>query len=172
MHSSRGLANVLRPGQRLRSIYLQLQQSQSDQKTRAAIIYYRTPTIDARLQLADELVRTVLPKRGKNDGGHDHQDVKIWNELRKEINSLLPIRNRIAHHPVTGATYPEFSAVADLFDQRTWYQSQVSESEKLRGRHEDAKPIGGVELSMHRGEVETIITKLELFISNVISKYV
>lgn len=30
---------------------------------RAAIVYYRTPTIDSRVLLVDELVRTVLPKR-------------------------------------------------------------------------------------------------------------
>ena len=31
-------------------------------KERAAIIYYKTPTVDARLSLTDELARSVLPK--------------------------------------------------------------------------------------------------------------
>ena len=140
-------------------------------KTRAAIIFYSTPTIGTRLRLTDELVRNVLPPREKKDGGKDHPDVKIWDDLRKEIGDLLPIRNRIAHQPVKDITYPALSAVTALFDQMTWYQSHVSEAEMLRGRNDDAKPIGVVELSQHRIAVELITAKLDLFISHILSKY-
>jgi hypothetical protein len=61
-------------------------------KHRAAIVYYRTPSLDARLELTNELVLTVLPAR--------ERDVKIWDNIKKEIKSLSPIRNRLAHHPV------------------------------------------------------------------------
>ena len=42
-------------------------------RKQAAIVYYRCSTIDARLNLADELIRSILPRREKNDGGQaDH----------------------------------------------------------------------------------------------------
>jgi hypothetical protein len=46
--------------------------------------------------------------------------------------------------------------VADLFDQMTWYQSHISEAEKLRGRPHNEKPINVTELSQHRIDVEGI----------------
>jgi hypothetical protein len=45
---------------------------------RAAIIYYRSPSIDTRLNLTDELVRSVLPKPQRRSGGHPHADAKLW----------------------------------------------------------------------------------------------
>ena len=44
----------------------------------SAIIYYRTPTLNARLGLTDEIVQSVLPKRKKKSGGHYHPSVKAW----------------------------------------------------------------------------------------------
>jgi hypothetical protein len=55
----------------------------------AAIVYYRTPNMDTRLKLVDELLRAVLPKRKRKSGGHDHPDVKKWNTLRSNLEDLL-----------------------------------------------------------------------------------
>jgi hypothetical protein len=74
-------------------------------KRRAAIVYYRTPTIDARLSLTDELLLSLLPKKDPPIGGHDHADVRAWNDIRKSIIALLPDRNRIAHHPVQESAF-------------------------------------------------------------------
>src|SRR5437016_10623279 len=67
---------------------------------KAAIVYYRTPTIEARMTLVDELVKSILPKKGRRSGGHDHPDVSRWNNIEKEFRDLQTIRRRIAHHPV------------------------------------------------------------------------
>jgi hypothetical protein len=154
----------------------------------AAIVYYRTPTLDARIQLTDELIRTVLPERHEQQGGHDHEDVQTWNRVRKEIADILPIRNRLAHRPVSNRTVfhgvlpgatpldPEavisgVGAVADLF-RFSWFESYVSEAEKLRGRHEDIQPLTTPDLSTHRVDVARAITLLEMFRKHVLSKYV
>jgi hypothetical protein len=149
-------------------------------RQRTAIIYYRTPTIDTRLQLVDELIRTVLPQRTRKDGGHDHPDVIIWDKLRKEIGEHFPTRNRIAHHPVAekklinitipGAT-PMPAAASDLLTF-SWYESYVSDAERLRGKHEDAKPLGVPDLANHRVAIEGLITKLELFRTHVLVQHV
>jgi hypothetical protein len=45
---------------------------------RAAIVYYRLPSLSVRLGLVDELVASALPQRTKKNGGHDHPDLKAW----------------------------------------------------------------------------------------------
>lgn len=143
------------------------------ERQRAAIVYYRTPTVDARLSLADELVRTVLPRRDPPSGGHDHPDTLRWDEIRKEILVLLPVRNRLAHHPVA---FKELGPVPSLQGWSmpaiaSWYESHVSEGEKLRGRHEKTNPLTASDLTYHRVSVESIITQLDLFRAQVLSKY-
>ena len=112
-------------------------------------------------------------------GGHDHKDVITWDKLRKEIGDLFPIRNRLAHHPVTSKSIleveipdsPPLPGVAvDLFT-RSWFESYVSDAERMRGQHDHIKPLLTPNLSIHRIEVEAIITKLEIFRSHVLSKY-
>lgn len=67
----------------------------------AAVVYYRTPTVDARLSLTDELLATLLPQREKRNGGHDHHSIKEWKTVRKRIKDCLAIRRSIAHHPLS-----------------------------------------------------------------------
>jgi hypothetical protein len=76
---------------------------------RVAIIYYRTPTIDARLSLTDELVRTALPQRQKKNGGHDPAIVKEWAGIVSDCRALLPIRNHLAHWPIVKGVHLELS---------------------------------------------------------------
>ena len=64
-----------------------------------AIIYYKTPGLEARFSLTDEIVRSVLPK--KKPGAHDHPSVKAWDKAIKPRQDLLSQRRRLAHHPVT-----------------------------------------------------------------------
>src|ERR1700731_2781989 len=67
---------------------------------RAAIVYYRTPSIEGRIALTDELIKSFLPQRDKKAGSHDHPSVKEWKDIISEIRSLLPQRNMIAHSPI------------------------------------------------------------------------
>ena len=69
-----------------------------------AIVYYRTPTIDARIQLLDELLSTVFPKPARISGGHRHEAIKRWEKISGKLTELLRMRNRLAHHPVAVRT--------------------------------------------------------------------
>ena len=51
-----------------------------------SIIYYRTPGLDVRFALVDEIVGSVLPKRERRSGGHDHPSVKAWKTAKAVIN--------------------------------------------------------------------------------------
>lgn len=52
-------------------------------RKQAAIVYYRCPTIDARLNLTDKLIRAILPQRERKDGGHDHPHQRYARKLRR-----------------------------------------------------------------------------------------
>jgi hypothetical protein len=98
----------------------------------AAIVYYRTPTLDARLTLVDELVQTIFP--GRKAGAHPHPSEKVWAAIGKEIRDELPIRNRLAHSPAAshgGRFVPPEGGPPEF---RSWFASYVSPTEKLRGR--------------------------------------
>ena len=129
----------------------------------SAIVYYRTPGIDIRLGLVDELVKSILPKRSRKSGGHDHPDVKLWKGISSDIRKLLSTRRRIAHHPVKAITnflllftYPEKYGGANL-------QIQASEYERLRQKDADISPLAISDLMMHAIATDEIGQKLERF---------
>src|SRR5580704_14046716 len=66
----------------------------------SAIIYYRTPGLDIRFGLTDEIVRSVLPKKPRRSGSHHHPNVKVWRAAQGDYQDLLAVRRRIAHHPI------------------------------------------------------------------------
>jgi hypothetical protein len=97
-----------------------------------AIIYYRMPGLDARFNLVDEIVRSVLPKRLRKSGGHDHPSVKAWIKAKGDYQMLLSVRRRIAHHPVgvrRGSIYLDVS-FTDV-PPPSWFEIYVSEHERL-----------------------------------------
>jgi hypothetical protein len=67
-------------------------------KKQTAIVYYRTPTIDSRLALVEELIAAVLPT--KKPGEHSSKAEIEWDAIAKEIRLLLPERNALAHFPL------------------------------------------------------------------------
>jgi hypothetical protein len=99
--------------------------------TQLAIIFYRTPTLDARLSLIDELVTAALPQR--KQGGKKHADAIEWAKLLKDIRSLLKTRNLLAYAPVGRAHFTEWNEDGQSFSN---YILDVSTGghERLRGR--------------------------------------
>jgi hypothetical protein len=100
-----------------------------------SIIYYRTPTIDAKLTLTTDLIETVLPQRERKSGGKDHPDVVKWNRLVKETKNLLKVRNQLAHASV-GIVLGSRINVQDntLISQDSWLQVFTGKNEQLRGK--------------------------------------
>jgi hypothetical protein len=139
-----------------------------------SIIYYRITMLSGRLGLVDELTTSVLPKPEKKNGGHNHELVIEWTNLKKEVEGLFSTRTQIAHHPVdnkltfrykeSGEIVP--AGVSIPLDLATWessYSIYVGQSERLRGRHEQVKPLTSDELSLHCRRVQTVAEKLKQF---------
>ena len=129
---------------------------------RASIVYYRTPTIDARLHLVGELVATFFPRPPKKDGGHKHKSVKLWEGLEKDLRERLQTRNQLAHSPATPVAQfhkgPEVSIPIEVH-----YESYVSGPERLRGRSHNKAALRILDLRTHRRDVGYLHMRLRDF---------
>jgi hypothetical protein len=145
-------------------------------REKASIIYYRINMLAGRMGLVDELTTSILPKPEKKNGGHHHPLVIEWTNLRKAVEGLFSTRTQIAHHPTENRLAfrwkhnGEMVQVADgttvSLNDVTWsnsYSIYVGQAERLRGRHEQVKPLTADELSMHCQHVQAAAQKLENF---------
>jgi hypothetical protein len=139
-----------------------------------SIIYYRITSLGGRLGLVDELTLSVLPKPETRNGAHPHALALEWTALRKAVQALTSTRTQIAHHPVdrkiefsykdSGDAVPAGTAVP--IHQTTWvdsYSIYVGQSERLRGKNGQNKPLTADSLSSHCQQVQAAATKLRQF---------
>ena len=117
----------------------------------ASVVYYRTPTIRARLELLNELVKLRLPKT--KSGTKPHRVLKMWSAIFSDTQKELETRNRLAHHPVSSQKIVIMNALAEDGTQSrrefSLSQTTVSEDEALRGRHQDQLPLYQADLEAH-----------------------
>jgi hypothetical protein len=145
-----------------------------------AIIYYKTPGLEARFSLTDEIVKSVLPK--KLPGEHDHPSVQAWNRTISGRDELLGTRRRIAHHPVAvrmrihgssmlGQMQVGVTPLGSMGTRFSWVELYMSEHEKLRGRKADLPPIKYEDLEKHYyGDVGDLANRLLSFVIDVLTK--
>jgi|SRR5271166_2864442 len=136
-----------------------------------SIVFYRTPTIDARLKLASELTLSILPQRTRKSGGHDEPLVATWKQIETEINDLLPVRNLIAHSPVKmNVSYPHDapSPKERILATKVSYEITTSERERLRGRN--PRQIRDEELRSHLATLRDVHARLDAFVSGPLTK--
>jgi hypothetical protein len=117
-------------------------------KEQVAVIYYRTPQLDARLTLTDELIRLALPRH--KHGHQPHDDLRAWDKVLKQIRDLLPVRNQIAHHPVEWRQMPQYVDISFLdTEPESWFEIYESENERMRGRSKSKSPLKVDDLKQH-----------------------
>ncbi len=123
----------------------------------AAVVYYKTPSLEARLLLVDELIESLFPPR--RSGAHHPPAYKKWTEIRSELETLKPIRNRLAHHPVTPW---DLEVVADDMEpiNLAWHEIQTGYWERLRPKTKPYEPITVEDLIAHRPAVQSLAVKL------------
>src|SRR5262245_45705800 len=132
-----------------------------------AIIYYRTPGLDVRHNLVDEIVRFILPKPEGN--AHPHDDVRAWAAATKGLKDLLGTRRRIVHQQV-GVTFyadneaerPNYNPVMEVF---------ASHIERLRGKDDGGRGIDMNGLMKHQMDVQQLFERLTAFRHDVLEKY-
>jgi hypothetical protein len=158
-------------------------------KERAAIVYFRTPALEARINLVDELVKTVLPRPERKDGGHPHPDVKEWNKLKQKSEKNLSTRRRIAHHPASprkeiveirpASSPPKEPSpgtvhlrVAHAIAEFSRLEIYMSEDERLRGKGETLEPLYTGAIRSHCITVTGLADELMHFFQKVFLKHI
>jgi len=133
-----------------------------------AIIYYRTPTLDARLSLTDELAKSKFPKPARISGGHPSPEEKKWNALIGEIRDELAIRRQLAHSPA--APTLETRPTDEFWIADIWFSSYISNMEKLRGgKAANTKPLKIDDVKNHIGRLGKLVSRLNDFRNNELS---
>ncbi len=136
-----------------------------------AIIYYRQPGLDIRFGLTEEIVVSVLPKRERQSGGHDHPDVATWKDIVRTGKKLLETRRRIAHYPVMlHMVHIEPSRVGE--PPPAWFEIYVNQHERMRGRQSDIKPIHINDLSVHLLLTMELQGRFNRFFFEILANYV
>jgi hypothetical protein len=137
-------------------------------KHHAAIVYYRTPSLDARVTLVDELVKTIFPER--KPGAHSHVSEKVWKDLVTDIKKELPIRNQLAHSPAAshgGRFVPPDGGPPEF---RSWFASYISPTERLRGRHKGPEYLKRGDVRKHVNRVAELTKRLRNIREGALSK--
>jgi hypothetical protein len=136
-----------------------------------AIIYYRTPGLDVRLHLTEEIVKSVLPKTQRKSGGHDHPSVTAWKAVAKDFRDLLGTRRRLAHHPVAvqhGSIWPLNLDLSYMLAPPSWFEINVSQNEQLKSGELPALKVH--DLEVHLTAVTAIRDRLRHFFSDILTK--
>jgi hypothetical protein len=135
----------------------------------SAIIYYRTPGLDVRFGMADEIVKTTLLPSWERPG-HGDPRIKAWKAATKGVRDLLSVRRRIAHQPVTPRQEP-FRCGMPLGERApSWYEIHVSRHERLRDNAAKLPPLTITDLRKHRAEVAMLTDRLAAFFHDVLTK--
>jgi hypothetical protein len=134
------------------------------ERERASIIFYRTPTIDSRLQLADDLMQTLFPRT--TSGGKDHPGLRIWKDLKKAIKDELPTRNQLAHQPATPFIDIYESEDESKVELRASIASYISPAEKLRKQNLSSPILTAAAIEDHIKKVSALVQRLRVFANN------
>lgn len=136
-------------------------------KKQTAIVYYRTPTIDSRLALVEELIAAVLPI--KNPGEHSTPTEIEWDKVAKEFRLLLPERNAMAHFPMKEIFLPidNYQAIARPdYRQPSKFSMRPHKNERLR-KEPKIQSMEAEKLPEHYERVNLLVRNLSKFQSTL-----
>jgi hypothetical protein len=134
----------------------------------SAIVYYKTPSLEARLTLVNELVTSVLPKH--KPGEHPHQFVKIWDQLIKDIHKLLPVRRRVAHQPISEiSNYLGYLSVVVGMEDPVFHV-YGSRHERTRAKEAESKPLFKKDLEGHLKKLDGLTLRLDQFYEMLLAR--
>jgi len=139
-------------------------------KKRSSIVYYKTPSLESRISLVDELVETVLPARPK-DARTDHPDVTTWKKILADVKRLLADRRQIAHSPVSvkhdiTSIDPKTAGAGisgEFRDVMPSLELDFSMGERLRGKIKKRPPLRVDDLSIHGVAVQSAANAIKQF---------
>lgn len=144
----------------------------------AAIIYYRSPGLNIRLSLTDEILKSVFPKPRKKVGSHPSAIEQEWNTLKKDIEGQLGIRRRIAHQPIKINSgwlghflHGRTTLAGNDFDPEeladSWFSIYATEHERMREKEANSEPLKLDDLKTHLKTLSSLTPRLVTFSDNL-----
>ena len=104
----------------------------------AAIVFFRTPSLEARISLSNDLVTQRLQPEPLRSGQHPPKLLKLWSKVHAELKQNIFFRNYIAHQPdsvdvetLWAIARARKSAVDDfdqLFDESTFIKQHRADN--------------------------------------------
>jgi hypothetical protein len=122
-----------------------------------AIVFYKTPTLDARLSLVGELLEAFLPIKPP---GEPDPLRKTWDNLSKRVRKYLPFRNALAHHPITEITI--YDTDKDGAHKRM-LSVRPGIRQRYRGKAGKADRVDADDLPGHLEDIIDLDLKLRMF---------
>lgn len=115
------------------------------EERRAAVVFFRTPTLRTRLDLTSELIGVLFPAPERKDGGHRDKRFKAWGRLEQQISDLMAVRNNIVHNPIiwTGKTLlavredPDGSKRVVVQDRSQWFEFRKHAAKLFREKESE-----------------------------------
>jgi len=130
----------------------------------SAIVYYRLPGIDIRLNATDEMVLSRLPRPERASGGHQHPSVKEWKAIKNSVQDQLGTRRRIAHHPVNAnGKFMQIGLSTDAIAMISWFEIAAGQNEQLRTKSTNDDALDIDDLKDHWRAVNDLCTRLVSF---------
>lgn len=148
-------------------------------KQRAAIVFFRTPTLETRVALIDELLPTILPAIPKN-GHKGPYAIKTWSEIKADYSVLIPIRNKLAHNQALpnvawgdrlAAAPKSAKPITEDGLKLSWYEVYESHAKIARGDKDPGAPITLDDLKEHQRGVAGLTAKLIIFYQDHVLKH-
>lgn len=137
---------------------------------RTSIVYFRTPSISARIELVDELIFTVLSDRS---AAKDNRDVKEWTKLKRDIQSELSVRNRLAHSPAGPVLMGPIGNWHEYFSagEKIRYESYAIPSETMRSRTKKKSALSADDLETYLKKLAHLNIRLRDFRHSTLRRY-
>lgn len=118
----------------------------------AAIVYYRQPGLDIRMELVNELIVSLFPSPSDKPGSHPHTSLKHWQTVLSDTKPLLSTRRRIAHHPVDIRLQNKGGAPSTILGAKPDFIIKAGQHEVAR-KPEKLPPLSVDDLRAHLKQV-------------------
>lgn len=140
----------------------------------AAIVFFRTPSLEGKASLTNDLISHYLEPEPRKSGKHAPPLLKRWSKIHSKIKQRIAFRNYIAHQPdrldietlwaiakAKGATVDQFD---QIYDEATVIKQHKADFDR---RPLKISQAGLAELEGHFEEMSSIFESLNEFVTDL-----
>jgi hypothetical protein len=137
----------------------------------AGVVFFRTPTIDAKLTLVSDLFLTRFLPNGLGSGEHPPKILSDWESIATDLQGRLSARNLAAHSPVSYTHTGEIEKLSgEWVHHYIWqireHSADASRPKKGKVRRETKRrEVDADALFAHVEEIRLIISQMRALLA-------